>query len=101
MEDASANAQVRKLKTLLRKAEDKVLNHDKVIWLNFFPAVLRCGKVFSHSTVFQEFKLDFNLCGNTKGTLCLKVLQVKFSVEIEDIFTVMIKSKLVSNLFLS
>ncbi|XP_028394397.1 coiled-coil domain-containing protein 89-like [Dendronephthya gigantea] len=29
MEDASANAQVRKLKALLRKADDKVVNHDK------------------------------------------------------------------------
>lgn len=54
MEDASANAQVRKLKTLLRKAEDKVLNHDKVIQLNFFPAVLRCGKVFSILLLFKS-----------------------------------------------
>lgn len=33
MEDASANVQVRKLKVLLKKAEDKVMNHDKVIFL--------------------------------------------------------------------
>ena len=30
MEDASANVQVRKLKSLLKRAEEKVLNHDKV-----------------------------------------------------------------------
>ena len=36
MEDASANVQVRKLKVLLKKAEDKVMNYDKVIFLRIY-----------------------------------------------------------------